>query len=773
MSTSRPVSPLAITGSNTSEIDNSIDAKYDGSLNEDSIQHQLSDDEVWDLFSKVHTLHKEKESLHERRKRTRIGTMGGFVVNKTTLLKLHIDQSNYITIHIRSDTKASDAIQKIITRRNLPASTQCKLYQDNQEIDDNANLHEIMQITSGAQIQVRFIANDELKLNKDHHLIHSIITQEDDEIDLSTLSPYRISNKNNVTTTTRRRAFPNKMNLVAFNSFSVQTSDDNDVARDQVLRNIEQQLKKLPRQQYNVVKVNKHKKRQKRILKLTQYGIENIHPATSGLFNNKEETVTSFHLWENITNSYLEDSKTIRISYKDYEGGDRKYETLEANNINESIQKRLKIIRDQKTDAGRKEISIKFQKKLINQQIANNKIFNLNDHVRLTRNRSGYIVYKGFVHFAPGDHYGIELDESNGDHDGFYDGIRYFKTKSMKAVIVPESHIIRKINMKKFQQNGRKERHSTFSQNEKLKISSPFQKPFQAVDENDNIVEEKIYKQLKAMILSTETIEGKYRLNFANKFHKYVKEENLLELVRDFMDAVKDKIDEKHGEKYKQMILKSWHSNDDMKDDKKQMTETEKAEELSKLGDTMNKLFESAVAETILQSKITPIYKICLDETKEETQILQLKIDKLRRRQQAYFGIKKELESTTNWNRAVYELSLLRDCTLPSEKIKSLVNCAHGIYLGHAKEQRENEKVMGGNYGDRLKRREEFFITGDDFLPIVIYVIVQASKNGPCINDADLRFMEGLVDPATNRSEPGYYLAVFHAALQWIRCFNN
>ncbi len=140
------------------------------------------------------------------------------------------------------------------------------------------------------------------------------------------------------------------------------------------------------------------------------------------------------------------------------------------------------------------------------------------------------------------------------------------------------------------------------------------------------------------------------------------------------------------------------------------MTEDEKATELSKLMDSMNKLIESAVEETILQAKISEIYKICLDETREETQILSLKIDKLRRTQQGYFGIKKELESTTNWNRPVYELSLLKDCTLPSEKIKSLVNCAHAIYLSHAKEQRENEKHMG-NFGDRLEKREVFFIT--------------------------------------------------------------
>ena len=563
------------------------------------------------------------------------------------------------------------------------------------------------------------------------------------------------------------------------------------MARDQVLQNIENSLKQLPRQQFDVTKINRYNKHQARILKLTEHGIENIKPGKKGRFTSKEESVTSFHLWENITNSYLEDSKTIRISYRDYKDGDRKYQSKQANDINESIQKRLKIIRDQKTTAGRKEISIKFQKKLINQQITNNRIYNVNDHVRLTRNRSGYIVYKGFVHFAPGDHYGIELDESNGDHDGFYDGIRYFKTEPMKAVIVPESHIIRKIKVKKPKIMSPKKR-SSFSQSESAQFTSPWQNggfpsrvqsPKVPKSKSHKVfgtesMEDKIYKELKAMILSNDTTEGKYRNNFANKFHKYIREENLLEMVRDFMDAVKQKIEENHGEAYKEQILKEWHKGDEEEEKIKEQSDNDKANELSKLSDTINALIESAIEQTILQAKIKEIYKICLDKTQSETQILSLKIDKLRHRPQQYFGIKKELESTTNWNRAVYELSLLRDCTLPSEKINTLVNCAHAIYLSHSKEQREKEKVSinGGlnNGRNGIKHnREEYFITGDDFLPIVIYVIVQASKTKPCITDADLRFMEGLVDPAANRSEPGYYLAVFHAALQWIRCFNN
>ena len=242
------------------------------------------------------------------------------------------------------------------------------------------------------------------------------------------------------------------------------------VARDQVLQNIENLLRREGRQEYEVIKINRFNKHQKRILKLTEHGIENVKPQKSGLLGTKRESVTSFHLWENVSNSYLEDAQTIRISFKDYDLGDRKYQTEKASEINEHIQKRLKIIKDQKTSAGRDEISIKFQKQLILQQIANTKKFEIGDHVRLIRDRSGYVVCKGNVHFAPSEHYGIELDAANGDHDGMVDGKRYFTTNPKHAVLVPESHIIRKIQVKK----AKSPRAKRMGVSPQMEITSPF-----------------------------------------------------------------------------------------------------------------------------------------------------------------------------------------------------------------------------------------------------------------------------------------------------------
>ena len=68
------------------------------------------------------------------------------------------------------------------------------------------------------------------------------------------------------------------------------------------------------------------------------------------------------------------------------------------------------------------------------------------------------------------------------------------------------------------------------------------------------------------------------------------------------------------------------------------------------------------------QAKIKEIYAICKERTQSETQILELKMDRLRGKPQSFFGIKPELESATKWNRAIYELSLLRDCVRTRSK---------------------------------------------------------------------------------------------------------
>ncbi|CAH0473344.1 unnamed protein product [Peronospora belbahrii] len=63
------------------------------------------------------------------------------------------------------------------------------------------------------------------------------------------------------------------------------------------------------------------------------------------------------------------------------------------------------------------------------------------------------------------------------------------------------------------------------------------------------------------------------------------------------------------------------------------------------------------------------------------------------------------------------------------------------------------------------KMQEEDVLSGDDFLPIFIYVIVHSDLKAPILTQV---LLNRLCDPEKRRNESGYYLATFEAALHHI-----
>ncbi|ETO29831.1 vacuolar sorting protein 9 domain-containing protein, partial [Reticulomyxa filosa] len=146
-----------------------------------------------------------------------------------------------------------------------------------------------------------------------------------------------------------------------------------------------------------------------------------------------------------------------------------------------------------------------------------------------------------------------------------------------------------------------------------------------------------------------------------------------------------------------------------------------------------------------------------------ENEKIQDKAMRLSTFSQSYFGIKDELQSAENWATAVYELSAVRKCDLPLEKLLALVSTAKAVHISFQQELQERIK------NDSDKKFDDTYIGGDDILPILTYVVVQASSESLVLKASDLMLLEGLVDPTQQNAEPGYYLAVFHAAIQWIQ----
>lgn len=76
-----------------------------------------------------------------------------------------------LIVLIWNSSLATDAIQKIIARRRIPSDIECKLYQDDEQLADDAYLQQCIFVSSG-DIQVRFKSND-LDVDFHGHSLHS------------------------------------------------------------------------------------------------------------------------------------------------------------------------------------------------------------------------------------------------------------------------------------------------------------------------------------------------------------------------------------------------------------------------------------------------------------------------------------------------------------------------------------------------------------------------------------------------------------------------
>jgi len=166
-------------------------------------------------------------------------------------------------------------------------------------------------------------------------------------------------------------------------------------------------------------------------------------------------------------------------------------------------------------------------------------------------------------------------------------------------------------------------------------------------------------------------------------------------------------------------------------------------------------VIESVIENTCVPSHLDGIYKL-LNENRKTTPNLMPKLSLLNRKPQEFFGIDKKMKSKNRWVNAVLELSDFPKKVLPSAKMQCLVNTAKHIH----------QEAKGYYRGD---------ITGDDLLPIVIYIMVKASWNNKniIISEADEAFIDILYNAEALQGERGYYLCTFKAALEFIRKYDR
>ncbi|ETI38337.1 hypothetical protein F443_15934 [Phytophthora nicotianae P1569] len=214
----------------------------------------------------------------------------------------------------------------------------------------------------------------------------------------------------------------------------------------------------------------------------------------------------------------------------------------------------------------------------------------------------------------------------------------------------------------------------------------------------------------------------------------------------------------------------------------------------------------------------------------EERQFRQ-RVFQLKGKPQSYFGIPMDKISLSSWRSVVDVIKEIDGAFLPLDKMRKLVATAHQIhalykaersmYLERPHHRRQRSTPMAGSFlqpqtsplsinrtlsptnsssnrssrgltvGDEseapaeinagaqeqkieedarksdasIKTQEEDVLSGDDFLPIFIYVIVHSDLEAPILTQV---LLNRLCDPEKRRSESGYYLATFEAALHHI-----
>jgi len=167
------------------------------------------------------------------------------------------------------------------------------------------------------------------------------------------------------------------------------------------------------------------------------------------------------------------------------------------------------------------------------------------------------------------------------------------------------------------------------------------------------------------------------------------------------------------------------------------------------------RVIESVIENTCIPSHLDDIQKL-LNKKRKTVPDLMTKLSLLNRKPQEFFGINKKMKSKKKWVNAVLELTDFTNKVLPSAKMQCLLNTAKHI---HEEAEGYCREVM----------------TGDDILPIVIYVIVKASWNVKkiVISEADEDFIDILCNAEALHGERGYYLCVFKAALEFIRIYDR
>lgn len=634
-------------------------------------KHEKTEEQIEDerisisdaLFSSATALLRPQAKNQKRRKKS------AFKINKQMLVRIYLDEASWNTIVIKNSTTVNDIVRKICWKRSLDPN-QSSIWCDDEVLQGDQILYPIIskfsnqglqpvfsfyspqsELTAGeGYMRDVFFSNSSTLSNSS---TRSLLGRSSENRTHSTVSLGTVSDEHVFSIPTLARAYSlsprakpkipqsiienRKMNssrMEVLQTFSIvpnlSGSEDEEKEKEKPLVG-----------DFDVIKINNRGRRQKRILRITELGVENIKNSSY---------VSSKWDWSSVITVFRKDTNQICFKVKEKKDRrDRVYETKEAGKLLVAIQRHIERHNKELDAMAARDMSQKIHKRILHEEVHGNRE----------------------------------------------------TVKSVKSI--------------------------------KRKISEKLERPEQE--------RSRIATRVDSWLQNRKSNFSRYISSFLGKWHKsYRKEDDCLEIVRSFMDQLKDVIISRELSFLSSLAFPN-KPIDDLSDDEH---------------DFINIEIDKSIEQHLIPQLLDDLLDHLNRKNDASTKVLEQNCDKLQNKGIEFYQCSKdvlEISSLHNWDAAVMELTKLPRAVFPSMKLLVISDTIGMIYSLASASRLEDSKTK--------------FLSGDDILPICIYVIVQATKSlkNLCYSFADHQFIDQLISRDTLKGETEYYLTVFEACL--------
>ncbi|EGC34981.1 hypothetical protein DICPUDRAFT_152723 [Dictyostelium purpureum] len=504
-----------------------------------------------------------------------------------------------------------------------------------------------------------------------------------------------------------------------------------DTEREREIKEAEYLFQSIPDSSYNVTKINQWGKHQKRTLRLTSRGIENI----------RGEIVSSLYSYSDIKSIYNRDSETFVIEYHNASHL-YVYRSSVAYEIVQEITCRLKLRQTTDKKKTSYDIALEYQKKLKAKNRQSEKILINFEQQQLANQLNATLPLSPDIGGSENSTFTSGSLNSLNNNNCYSDDQSSITSASPSAS--PPSTIV----MGSSSDNAGGftviiEDDVNVESNEDTSSSLDKFKSKRATKLSQllgNTEEQRIQAEVDKSILSPQSPERKAIQQFMSNLNGLLKNPSTaIMIVRQFIDTTKQNILSDRDSQLSKLFV--------------QTPGTPQNEEIS-----LSTIVEKSLEKSIIFRAHKQLSSIISQQVAKDEQLLQDAISKLQGKDQLFFGIKEEFVSVSNWKSAILELSVLSRNDIPHDKLDTILSSARAIYNSLNYEKNSKNKVY-----------QDYFLSADDFLPIYLYVVVNSD-----VKDLEFanQFLWQLSDPDRLCGEGGYYLTVFSSILSLIKSLN-